>query len=381
MRIARVLLLAAVLVAGGSIGARSSVRAGDTEARVACAFQRLNTAGKVGQIFMVSIDGSKPSQALTDLVRSWHPGGIVLFGRNIGTASDLTALIAGAQQAAALPLLVATDQEGGSVVRIRVGLTPLPAEATYGQAGSSARVYQNTLAQGLALKTLGVNLDLAPVVDVRVDAKSAIGSRSYGPNPTLDSILVTAAVLGYQAAGIGATAKHFIALGEVKANADLDLPVVKASRAEIEARDMPPMRAAVSAGVDAMMVTRVQIPALDPSGTTAYASPRMIQDIIRGELGFTGLLITDSLVTPAIFAGPGPETAATTALRAGDDMLLLGSGVKIAAARLHKVVVAVQSAVAQGSIPTARLDAAAMSVLRLKARLGLLPACGAQSRA
>jgi beta-N-acetylhexosaminidase len=216
-------------------------------------------------------------------------------------------------------------------------------------------------------------------VDVRVNTKSAIGSRSYGPDPALDSILVTAAVLGYQAAGIGATAKHFIGLGEVQANADLNLPVVKASRAEIEARDMPPMRAAVSAGVAAMMVTRVQILALDPTGTTAYASPRMIGTIIRGELGFKGLLITDSLVTPAIFAGPGPETAAIAALGAGDDMLLLGSGVDIPATRLHKVLVAVTSAIKKGTIPGARLDQAVLQVLELKEKLGLLPACPARA--
>ncbi len=377
MRLLRALLAAVVMAASGPAWPRLSAAGNDAGARVSCAFQHLDTGGKVGQVFMVSFDGSEPSRALNDLVRAWRPGGVVLFGRNIGTARELRALIASAQHAATLPLLVATDQEGGSVVRIRVGLNPLPAEAYYGTIGSVARVYQDTLAQGRALKSLGVNLDLAPVVDVRVDAKSAIGSRSFGPNPALDGILAAAAVQGYQAAGIGATAKHFIALGEVKANADLDLPVVKASRAEIEARDLPPMRAAVAAGVAAMMVTRVQIPALDPSGTTAYASPRMIKNVIRGELGFGGLLITDSLVTPAIFAGPGPEIAATAALRAGDDMLLLGSGVKIPAARLNKVILAVSHAVATGSVSTSRLNSAVLQVLRLKARLGLLPACGA----
>jgi beta-N-acetylhexosaminidase len=184
-------------------------------------------------------------------------------------------------------------------------------------------------------------------------------------------------VLGYQAGGIGATAKHFLGLGEVKTNADQNLPVVTASRAQIEARDMPPMRAAVSAGVAAMMVTRVEIPALDPSGATAYVSPRIIQTIIRGELGFHGLLITDSLVTPAIFAGPGPETAAVAALSAGDDMLLLGSGVNIPPQRLHKVIAAVAQAVAHGRIGSTRLDQAVMQVLALKERLGLLPACPA----
>src|SRR5262249_53374526 len=162
--------------------------------------------------------------------------------------------------------------EGGLVARVKVGLTPLPSPAYYGQIGSADRVFTDTRSQGLALGTLGINLNLAPVVDVRDTPGSAIGSRSFGPDPALDGALVGPAVRGYQAAGIGATAKHFLGLGSVTQNADLGLPVVKSSRAVLEARDMVPMRAAVRTDVAAIMVTRVAIPALDPSGTPAYAS-------------------------------------------------------------------------------------------------------------
>jgi beta-N-acetylhexosaminidase len=345
------------------------------ETRALCAFQSLDLQAKVGQVFMVNVDGASLSRHSADLLRSWQPGGIILFSRNAKTGAGVRALTAASQQTAAVPLLVATDQEGGSVVRIRDGITPLPAQSYYGSIGSSARVYADTFAEGIALKHLGVNLDLAPVVDVRVTPDSAIGSRSFGPSTSLDSALVAASVHGYQAAGIGATAKHFLGLGEVRANADLQLPVVKASRAQIEARDMPPMRSAVQSGVMAMMVTRVQIPALDPSGTTAYASPKIIHGVIRGELGFSGLLITDSLLTPAIFAGPGPTKAAIVALGAGDDLLLLGNGIKVDEPEITHVIRAVSAAVSAGTVPVSRLDEAAMQVLRLKARLGLLAAC------
>jgi beta-N-acetylhexosaminidase len=350
--------------------------AADTpEARVACAMNRLDLRAKVGQIMMVAVAGDQPTRHMANILRTWQPGGIVLFSRNVGTAADLRALIASAQQVAPLPLLVATDQEGGPVTRIRVGLTPLAAPSIYGQLGSSTRVYDDTRAQGLALRALGINLDLAPVVDVKSVPDSAIGRRSFGPNPQLDAELAAAAIRGYQAAGIGATAKHFLGLGSVKANADLSLPVVKATRAQLESGPLVVMRAAVQADVAAMMITRVVIPALDPSGTTAYASSAMINNVVRGELGYTGMLLTDSLLTQAILQGPGSNVAATAALQAGDDMLLLGTGEAMNEPEITQAINAVGEAVALNRIPLSRLDDAVLHVLRLKARLNLLPAC------
>ena len=345
------------------------------EARVACAMNGLDLRGKVGQIVMVAVAGAQPTRHMANILRAWGAGGIVLFGRNVGTAADLRALIASAQQAAPVPLLVATDQEGGPVTRIHVGLTPLAAPSVYGQFGSAARVFDDTRAQGLALRALGINLNLAPVVDVKSVPDSAIGRRSFGPNPQLDAELAAAAIRGYQSAGIGATAKHFLGLGSVRANADLSLPVVKATRAELESGPLVPMRAAVQADVAAMMITRVVIPALDPSGATAYASATMINNVVRGELGFTGMLITDSLLTQAILQGPGANVAATAALQAGDDMLLLGSGDAMDEPEITQAVDAVGEAVALNRIPMSRLDDAVLHVLRLKARLNLLPAC------
>ncbi|MDB5057001.1 MAG: beta-N-acetylhexosaminidase [Chloroflexi bacterium] len=371
----RIALLTTV-VAVLSPGARPTHAAIDSpEARVGCAFQRLDARSKAGQLFMVSVDGAVSSRHMADLLRTWRAGGIILFSRNISTARNLQALIANAQRASAVPLLVATDQEGGPVVRIRVGVTPLPAPAYYGALGSADKVYADSKAQGLALKALGINLNLAPVVDVRVTSSSAIGRRSFGPDPALDASLAVAAIRGYQAAGIGATAKHFLGLGEVQLNADLALPVVHATRAQLEARDMPPMRAAIRAGVAALMVTRVVIPAFDKSNTAAYASPLMVSGIIRGELGYTGAVITDSLLSPAVMAGPGPLVAARAAIRAGDDILLLGGGEKEYEATIGSVIAAVDKAVALGDVPASRLNDAVLHVLRLKARLGLLPPC------
>jgi beta-N-acetylhexosaminidase len=374
MHVRRLLVLILVFLTS-CCGGRIARAADDPDALVQCTLATLDLREKVGQIMMVSIDGTRTTRHMQNLLRAWRPGGIVLFSRNVGTAADLHGLIAGMQQTAPLPLLVATDQEGGPVVRIQVGLTPLPSPAYYGRLGSSDRLFADTQSQGLALRRLGINLNLAPVVDVRDVKASAIGDRSFGPDPALDAALVRAAIRGYQSAGIGATAKHFLGLGEVPENADLTLPVVNVSRATLEARDMVPMRAAIAVDVAALMVTRVVIPALDPTRTTAYASAPIVQGIIRGELGYKGAIITDSLLSPAVLAGPGPTTAALAALRAGDDILLLGTGTAVGEPQIAGAIQAVAEAVALGRIPLSRLDDAVSHVLRLKVRLGLLTHC------
>ena len=356
------------------IGAHGA-QAGGTSAQVACVLGRLTTQAKIGQLFVVGIGGTRSSASTVRLLRSWQAGGVILSGSNVGSAADLRTLTAGLQRAAALPLLIATDQEGGAVARIQVGLTPLPAEASYGRLGASRRVYAHTQAQGQALKRLGINLNLAPVVDVLSNPDSPIGSRSFGPDPALDAQLAAAAGRGDQAAGIGATAKHFLGLGAVTTNADDALPVVMARRATLEARDLVPMRAAVAAGVDALMVTRVLLPALDPR-TTAYASAPIVQGVIRRDLGFTGAVMTDSLLSRAVVSGPGPATAAVAALRAGDDILLLlsdGGGLDVS--HTEQALNAVRQGLAHGTVRRARLDDAVTHVLHLKAQLGLLPRC------
>jgi beta-N-acetylhexosaminidase len=368
-----VFLMAAVL-----IGGRQPAHAGLQRVRPAaqCLVSGSTIQTEVGQILMVGLDGTQLSASMAALLRQWQPGGVVIFDRNVATASQLRSLIAAVQRTASVPLLVATDQEGGTVSRIKTGLAPMPAEASYGTRGAVGQLYSDARQQGFALRALGFNLNLAPVVDVLSTPHSAIGSRSYGSDPELDAELVVAAILGYQSAGIAATAKHFLGLGSVQVNADLSLPVVKASRAVLEARDLVPMRAAVRAGVMALMMTRVQIPAFDPSGATAYVSAPMINGIVRGELGFTGMLITDSLLTDAIINGPGTAVAAVAALEAGEDMLLFGTGGDgIHQQLVQQAITALITAVETGRIPRSRLDDAVSHVLALKAQLGLVPAC------
>ena len=329
---------------------------------------RMTAAEKIGQLFMVPVDGP----ALQRMVHDWHVGGLILYGGDVVSASQGRALIAGAQHAAKVPLLVATDEEGGEVDQIpaAAGVTQQSAPRQYGGLGSAGRVYQDALATGRDLRSLGVNMDLAPVVDVLLDPDSPIGDRSYGANPTLVARLGASAIRGYQAGGVAATAKHFLGLGDVSVDLHKELPTVSRGATQLDQVDLVPMRAAIAAGTDALMVTHAAIPALDPANTPASLSRRIVTGFIRGRLGYGGLIITDSLAMGGLSTRVKSNAEATVrAIAAGNDMALISTDPPTIRGALD----AVQRAVATGRISRATIDSAVRRVLMLKAKLG--PCC------
>ena len=329
---------------------------------------RMTMAEKIGQLFMVPVDGT----ALTQMVHDWHVGGLILYGGDIVSAPQGRALLASARRAAAIPLLVATDEEGGEVDQIpaAAGVQQMPAPEQYGRIGSADRVYQDALVTGRQLRALGVNMDLAPVLDVLVDPNSPIGDRSYGADPALVTRLGAAAIRGYQAGGIAATAKHFLGLGSVSIDLHKDLPTISRDRQQLEQVELAPMRAAIAAGVDALMVTHAAIPALDPTNTPASLSRTIVDGFIRGRLGYHGLIITDSLAMGGLSTRVKSNAEATVrAIAAGNDMALISTDPPTIRGALD----AVEHAVATGRISPTTIDAAVRHVLTLKAKLGLLP--------
>jgi beta-N-acetylhexosaminidase len=326
---------------------------------------RMTLAQKVAQLFMVPVNGAD----LTREVRDWQVGGLILFGYDVGAPEQWRSFIAGAQRLSRLPLLIATDEEGGDITSISPAVVPpLLSPHQYGLMGSTGRVYQDALATGRGLRALGIMMDLAPVVDVLDNPDSPIGDRSFGADPALAARLGAAAVGGLQAAGIAATAKHFLGLGSVAADAHRALPLVERTRTQLEAVELVPMRAAVAAGVDALMVTHSVIPALDPSGTPASLSPR-IMSYIRHQLGFKGLIITDSLAMGGLTVWVKTnEEASVRAIAAGADIALLATVATV----VRRAMDDVQHAVVTRRIPIATIDDAVRHVLQLKLKLGLL---------
>ncbi len=322
---------------------------------------------KVEQLFIISFAGKTAGSTILSLLENHAFGGVILYERNCGSATQIRTLLSELQATSRYPLLVCADQEGGKVVRIHHGAPVFPYEAVYGQQGSTTRVYADATATARALKSLGLSMDLAPVVDVLSNPTSPIGQRSYGPHPQLDANLAVAAIQGYQQHGLAATAKHFIGLGHTSIDSHAALPTVRLSLNQLEKNDLIPFRAAIRAGVSSILVAHVALPKIDPVFRPASLSPTIMQGVIRGRLKFKGVLMTDSLIMGALPKGQEPQAAAE-AFAAGADVLLLAGNVNISSAVFEEAIDRVMALVTSGKVPESRVDGSLGRVLALKQR-------------
>jgi beta-N-acetylhexosaminidase len=275
----------------------------------------------VGQTIMTGMSGTTPDAVLLGHVRRGEVGAVILFGANVTSKSQTRTLVARLQQAAKAggnpPLLIATDQEGGPIRRFQDG-PPFDSAATMGSRDSAATVRAIGRATGVFLRSRGVDVNLAPVVDVPNSPSNFLGTRAFSRDVRVVARLGPAFATGVQQARVAATAKHFPGLGTATANTDESVVVIRTSAKELTAR-LVPFQATIKAGVRLVMVSNASYPALDPSGLPAALSPAIATGLLRGRLGFEGVAITDTL------AAPGPERypdAAVRALKAGMDVLL-----------------------------------------------------------
>lgn len=322
---------------------------------------------KVGQLFVVSFRGLAPDSAFVSLMEQRGFGGVILFSRNCQAPEQVRTLVGTLRHASRYPLLVCTDQEGGQVIRIRAGVRTFPSEATYGRLGSMEQVQRDAGITAHDLRALGVNMNLAPVLDVLGSAQSPIGDRSFGSDPHLAARLGVAAIRGYQQEGMAATAKHFVGLGHSLVDSHHALPTVDQSPAQLEKSDLIPFRAAIGAGVSTILVAHVALPAIDPSRRPASLSHPVIHGLLRSRLGFRGVVMTDSLVMGALPQGGG-AAAAEEALKAGADLLLLGANYDLPSALFEDAVERIVSAVRAGRISEHRLDRSLARIFALKRR-------------
>lgn len=319
-----------------------------------------------------------------ELVARYHLGGVILLPRNTlhptladlptNNSTDPTAipgLVNGLQDAAiadnGVPLLIATDQEEGIVTRIGAPLAVFPGAMPLGATRSTTLARNAAAATGRELAALGVNLDLAPDGDVNVEPRNPlIGLRSFGDDPALVAQLAAAQVAGYQQdAGIAAAVKHFPGHGDTTVDSHTGLPVIDHDRATLQRVDLPPFKAAIDAGTDVVMAGHLLVPALDPS-LPATLSSAILGGLLRDQLGFKGVTITDSLWMQGIRSRVANDAEASLrALRAGADILLMPPDPA-------GTVTRVAAAVHDGEVSGARLDGSVRRVLRLKEQLGLL---------
>ncbi|MEU6478897.1 glycoside hydrolase family 3 N-terminal domain-containing protein [Streptomyces sp. NPDC047017] len=381
--------LTGALAVQGAGTAPAAAAAPHGDRRLRALVSRMTLEEKVGQLFVMRVYGhsaTDPDQADIDanlkeigvrtaaeLIAKYRVGGIIYFtwAHNTRDPQQIAGLSNGIQRASlaqprGLPVLVATDQEHGAVCRIGAPATLFPGAMAIGAGGSTADARALGRLSGAELRAMGVNQDYSPDADVNVNpANPVIGVRSFGADPDAVARLVAAEVKGYQDARVAATAKHFPGHGDTAVDSHYGFPVITHSRAVWETLDAVPFRAAIRAGIDSVMTAHIQFPALDDSGDPATLSHPVVTGILRGELGYDGVVITDSLGMDGVRTKYGDDRVPVLALKAGVDQLLNPPSLDIAWN-------AVLAAVRGGELTEARLDASILRILRLKSRLGLL---------
>ncbi len=285
---------------------------------------------QIGQLLMVGFWGSTPSQEIIDLIQRHHVGNILLFSRNIREARQIfeltQSLQAIAQEAGQrYPLLIAIDQENGLVQRLGEAVTLFPGNMALGAIGSEKVAYEVALVTGRELKALGINMNLAPVVDVNNNpANPVIGVRSFGEDAQQVARLAAAMVKGYHATGILDCLKHFPGHGDTAVDSHLALPTIPYALERLEALELVPFRSGIEAGAESVMIAHVSFPALTRQDMLpATLSSAIVQGLLREKLGFNGVILSDCLEMKAISETFGTERAAVMAIQAGIDLVLV----------------------------------------------------------
>ncbi len=382
------LLAGTVAVGGPAAGAATGPgRApGRERASARTTIRRMTLEQKVGQLMTGYAYGATPDTAdarnvalygvatPAEVVREFHLGGVIYFAwtDSVRDPQQIATLSNGLQQAAlgsgaGVPLLISTDQEQGVVTRVGPPATPFPGSMALGAGRSADDARSAAAITGQELAALGINQDFAPVADVNVNPLNpVIGVRSFSSDPDLVADMVAAQVAGYQRdGGISACAKHFPGHGDTATDSHSALPIIDHTRAEWEDVDAPPVRAAIGAQADSIMTAHILVPSLDPSGDPATLSAPIMTGILRGELGYQGVIITDSLEMAGVRQQYGDAEVAVRAIEAGADVLLMPAAPMAARQALL-------DAVASGRLTEDRLDESLARVLALKYRRGVV---------
>ena len=322
---------------------------------------------KVGQLIMVGFEGTEANEAIETHIRQRFVGGVVLFSRNIQSPKQTAELTNQLQQLASatahqIPLFIGIDQEGGWVIRLREGATVLPGNMALGATDSTELAERAGEITAIELAAVGVNLNFAPVMDVNNNPQNpVIDRRSFGESAELVSRLGVAYIHGLQRNGVLATAKHFPGHGDTTVDSHFDLPTVNHDRERIHALELQPFRAAIDADVAAIMTAHIVYPAFD-ADRPATLSLSILTDLLRKELGFDGLLITDDMEMKAIDEHYRSGEAAVMAVEAGADIVM----VLWSPTKQLEVFNALLSAVKSGRISQARLDQSVERILKSK---------------
>jgi len=320
---------------------------------------------KVGQLFMIGFDGTQLSPELTTWIQDYQPGGIILFSRNLVDARQIAHLTNALQDLAdSSPFLMAIDQEGGKVSRLPPGFTIFPPAATVAACGSTDFAYQAATVTAKELRAVGFNMNMAPVLDVNTNPLNPIiGDRAFSADPEQVCTLGNATISGLHDHGIIACGKHFPGHGETTKDSHKELPVVTLPKERLERIELHPFRSAIAHGLMTMMSAHIHFPALDDT-VPATLSHTIMTTMLRDEIGFSGVILSDDLEMNAIAEHMSMGEAAVRSIQAGIDLILICHQ----QARQAEAIEAVEEAVEKGEISTNRLDMSLARISALKQR-------------
>jgi beta-N-acetylhexosaminidase len=334
--------------------------------------EHLSLDAKVSQLFLVQFSGTQAGPDTAQMINVEGAGGVMLYASNIQSISQMHILTAQLQQMSSIPLIVATDQEGGPVNRL---FSILGSESAAASLTSPAAAEERGVQDARILQHIGINLNLAPVVDVG-SANPQLWDRTFGSNPELVATLAGAYLEGLQQSGaVTGALKHFPGLGSTTVDPHVGLPILYRTRSEWESIDLAPYRALLhTQTVRAIMVTHELVPAVDQE-MPASVSPTLIRGVLRQELGFDGVVITDGLTMGALSVRWSMPEAAVLAIAAGAD-LLIGP---YSPDTLSETEDSLKQAVSQGVLSQTLVDQAVEHDLALKLQMHLIPMPGGAS--
>ncbi|MFH0974834.1 MAG: glycoside hydrolase family 3 protein [Spirochaetota bacterium] len=334
---------------------------------------KMSTQEKIGQMLMLGVPDNKICKETTAIITNYYPGGIILFGYNIGSTEDTRQYIKEMQQTAIsnyrIPMFISIDQEGGRVRRITSGVTQFPGNMAFGVADNESLVYDSARITGMELRMIGINMNLAPAIDVNNNSLNpVINTRSFGSDSDIVSRLGAAYIKGLQKSKCIAVCKHFPGHGDTDKDSHLTLPVIHHNIERLHKVEFPPFVRAIDNNVEGVMTAHISFPEILKNNLPATISKEFLTDILRNKMHFKGIVITDDMEMNAVSKIMDLGDAAVKSVIAGTDIVLVstyGNSIEIISGALNK-------AVADGIIPVDRINESVERIIKTKLRFGIM---------
>ncbi|AAK78164.1 beta-N-acetylhexosaminidase [Clostridium acetobutylicum] len=327
---------------------------------------------KIGQMIMAGFTSKHYDSSLEKLITDDKIGNFILFSRNIEEKNQLTRLTEDIQKGLEInikiPGIISVDQEGGMVTRINSGTTIFPGNMAFAAANHPHSTFRQGKIEGEELRGLGVNMNLAPVMDVNCNPSNpVIGVRSYSDSPEKVAELGLELIKGLKESKVVPVAKHFPGHGDTDVDSHLSLPVVKHSIKRLRKVELLPFKTAIENGIDAIMSAHVLFPEIEPKRLPATLSYRVLTDLLRNKMGFKGIIITDCMEMKAIAEFYGSDKAAVMAIKAGADLICISHSAAVQKACIRRI----KEAVINKEISEERINESVKRILEIKEKYSI----------